>query len=362
MRVALYVNHLSFVSSTARIAKVLAQEFKALGHEPFLVVNRPPVELATEFPVFVLKRKSEPLRAYELGKLLRNADACLAFMRPQSVIAAQTRLLYPSLKTALVGSVHNADNYLKYNKTYQLPFRLLTKFLLERLDRLVVISEGVKEDLREAFFIKEEKLTYVPNPVETEWVRSLADEPLPEKDEELFKRPVVINVARHERQKGLSYLLKAFARALKEAELNLVLVGEGRETPYLKRLAEELKIKPFVHFLGWRKNPFPLMKRARVFALTSLWEGLGMVLLESFTLGLPTLAYETRGGHVELLRGVAPLIPFPDEEAYARELLGLVFDEGKRARVIEAQYGKLKAFEPERVARAYEELFKALTR
>jgi len=362
VKVALYLNNLWGIAATSRIANTLAKEFKKRGHEPFFVVNAPPADLGKGFKVFTLKAKGEVPRAFELGKLLKEekADLCLAFMRPQSTVLGITKLLHPSLKTLLVGSVHNTDNCLKYCKKRYLPFRLLVKFLLERPEGLVAVSKGVKEDLKEAFFINPKKIRVVYNPVDAEWVRKLAEEPLSPEEEELFKKPVIVNVARHERQKGLHHLLRVFKLVSDQVEARLLLVGEGRLTPRLKALAKELGIEKKVFFLGWRENPFKYVKRSRLFLLTSLWEGLPMVLLEAMALELPVVAFRSRGGHVELLEGVSPLVDYPDEEAMARTAVRLLTDPSYREEVLRRQRERLSRFLPSAVAEEYLNYFREL--
>ncbi len=362
MRIALYLNNLWGIAATSRIAVTLAKEFKKRGHNPFFIINAPPADLGREFKVIILKKKGELLRALELGKLLKRerTHLCLAFMRPQSTVLGITKLLYPSLGTLLVGSVHNTENCLKYCKKRYIPFRLIVKFLLERPEGLVAVSRGVEEDLREAFFINPKKIKVIYNPVDAEWVRKLSEEPLSPEEEEVFKKPVIVNVARHEKQKGLHHLLKVFKLVSERVDAHLLLIGEGSLTPQLKALAEELGVANRVFFLGWRENPFKYMRRSRLFLLTSLWEGLPMVLLEAMVLGLPVVAFRSRGGHVELLEGVSPLVDYPDEEAMARIAIRLFTDTPYREEVLRKQDERLANFMPPKVAEEYLSYFTEL--
>jgi ADP-heptose:LPS heptosyltransferase len=89
-------------------------------------------------------------------------------------------------------------------------------------------SKTVKRDLEEAFFINPEKVEVIYNPIDVERVRKLSEEPLTEEEEEIFNHPVIVNVARHEPQKGLHHLINIFERVYRELpETRLVLIGDG---------------------------------------------------------------------------------------------------------------------------------------
>lgn len=362
MRICFYLNNLWGISATARIAHFLASEMRRKQHEVFFVINKPPIEIAQEFPIKVLKSRGDLLRARELGMLLKgeNVDVCYGFMRPQSNVLGLVRLFHPKLRTKLIGSVHNSDNYLTYNRWYHLPYRYLEKFLLEKNDLIVAVSKGVKEDLKEAFFIRDDKIKVIYNPIDIEGIRKRAQAPIGEKFEELFQtHPVIINIARMEKQKGLHHLINIFAKVNKKLpETRLVLIGDGSLRRELEERVKKLGLEQKVFFLGWVENPFPYLKRAKVFAMTSLWEGLAMVILESFALNIPVIAFKTRGGHVEVLENCCPLVDYPDEETYAEELLKIFTDGGYYETLRKRVGEKVKEFSVDRIAEEYLKLAK----
>ena len=64
-------------------------------------------------------------------------------------------------------------------------------------------------------------------------------------------------------------------------------MGEGPTRETLDRLVHELDLVDAAFLLGRRENPFPLLRRADCFVLSSIYEGQPMVLLEALTLGKP---------------------------------------------------------------------------
>ena len=71
-----------------------------------------------------------------------------------------------------------------------------------------------------------------------------------------------------------------------------------------KDLATELGLDKNVHFLGFRKNPYPYIKAARLLVLCSDFEGLPTVLMEALVLNRPTLSTDCHSGPREILRPI----------------------------------------------------------
>ena len=77
---------------------------------------------------------------------------------------------------------------------------------------------------------------------------------------------------------------------------------------------------------GYMPNPYPYMARARVFALTSAWEGFGNVLVEAMACGCPVVATDCPTGPAEILDGgrFGPLVPVGDAPALAAAIASVL--------------------------------------
>ena len=96
--------------------------------------------------------------------------------------------------------------------------------------------------------------------------------------------------------KGQRYLLEAFAALRQSApRLQLLLVGDGELRADLEQLAERLGCREQTRFLGLRRDVPELLAAMDLFALPSLNEGMGRVLLEAMALELPIVATEVGG-------------------------------------------------------------------
>ena len=100
----------------------------------------------------------------------------------------------------------------------------------------------------------------------------------------------ILNIARHTPQKRIDLLIRGFAEYLKvNKNSRLILVGSGSETKNLKLLTVKLKIESKIHWINYTNYVYDLFRISDVFCLTSRYEGLGLVLLESLVARVPII-------------------------------------------------------------------------
>jgi len=94
-------------------------------------------------------------------------------------------------------------------------------------------------------------------------------------------------VGRLAKQKNYPSLIKAF-KILKThdvaKDIKLVILGEGPEKQNIIDLINSLKLKDEIFLFGHKKNPFPLIKNASAYVLSSINEGFGLVIIEALAL------------------------------------------------------------------------------
>lgn len=144
--------------------------------------------------------------------------------------------------------------------------------------------------------------------------------------------PLVLAAARFETQKGLRYLLDAFARVVNVLpEAKLLLVGEGPLRDELAAQAKALGLERSVIFTGWRNDVPRLLGAADVLALSSLWEAAPLGILEAMAMRRPVIATPV-GGVAEFVQHekTGLLAPPRDVGALAAALLRLLQDKTLR--------------------------------
>lgn len=177
----------------------------------------------------------------------------------------------------------------------------LIKVLYPRADIIVCVSNSVKEDLLHILG-RSSKLEVIYNPIVDDSILSSSKEPLGS-DQYIFEGayPVIIAVGRLVKAKDYPNLLRAFRKVLNSKQARLLILGEGPEEKQLKDLASQLKIYNDVIFAGFKKNPYKYMAHSSLFALSSVREGFGNVIIQAMACGVPVVATNDKSGPGEII-------------------------------------------------------------
>lgn len=218
-------------------------------------------------------------------------------------------------------------------------------------DGVIAVSEGVAGDLATTARLDRDRIRVIYNPVDIEGIAALAREPL---DHPWFRPdapPVILSAGRLTPQKDYPTLIRAFASVRRERPARLVILGEGAERPALESLARELGCAADMALLGFVSNPYPFMRAARMFVLSSAWEGFGNVLIEAMSLGTPVIATDCPWGPAEILDHgrFGRLVPIGDVDALAEAIR----NELAAARSAEGASARAAQFATDRIATAY---------
>jgi len=362
MKILFYTNNINptFGGSVFSL-QLLVKELIDLGVDVKVIVNRhheKEVELGV--PVIALNAKFGDLqRPFLLKKIVakETPDVIFATMRPMMISLGIAHLFSPGSNTKFAGIERMADHGLLYlGKLKYIPKRFFVKLTYGLLDHIVAISEFVKRDLHETYWLPFDKLSVVYNAVDLESIREKAKKALPKEDEALFKnKKVMLNIGRLTEQKAQYHLINILS-LLKDKcpNLDLVILGEGKLKESLLKQAKQCGVEGRVHLLGQRDNPFPYIGNAKLFALTSVHEAFGRVVLESMAIATPVVAFDARGGHVELLAdGAGTIVSKENEKEFSEAVLKVLEDNEKRTKIVEAAYNKSNSFSARAHAEAY---------
>ena len=103
-------------------------------------------------------------------------------------------------------------------------------------------------------------------------------------------------------QKGQWHLIRAFSRVInKMPDAKLLILGQGGNKDYLESLIKDYKLEDSIKLLGYKSNPYIYMVRSDIFAFSSVYEGLGNILVECMACGLPVVSADYKYGAKELL-------------------------------------------------------------
>ncbi len=112
---------------------------------------------------------------------------------------------------------------------------------------------------------------------------------------------VIVSVCRLVKRKGVEFLIQAISK-IKDQNIHLFVIGNGKEKDGLVKLVSDLGLEKTVHILGKVKDIVPFYKIANVSTLVSYtlpddgdFEGLGLVLLEAQSYGVPVIGSRSGG-------------------------------------------------------------------
>lgn len=267
--------------------------------------------VTTAFPALLRYLGHQPPSALLCDKDKVNRSTLLA----RALARAPTRLC---LRLGTAVSVNLADR----GRLERLVQRSSMRHLYPLADRIIVPAAGVKQDLCAFAGLGHEQIEVIRSPILTPRLASLARTPPPHSWLEPGQPPVIMGIGELSYRKDFATLVRAFAIVRGERPCRLMILGRGRRREELLRLADALGVSSDLALPGFQSNPYAYLSRARVFALSSLWEGLPVALVEALALGVPAVASDCPGGPGEVLTTpeCGQLVPVKDPDAMAAAL------------------------------------------
>jgi glycosyltransferase involved in cell wall biosynthesis len=189
-------------------------------------------------------------------------------------------------------------------------------------DVIVAASTGAAESMTRVGGVKKTRIQTIYNPVVTPELFAKVAAPLEHDWFGQNQPPVILGVGRLLPVKDFPTLIRAFARLREERSIRLMILGEGEERATLEALIAELRLQDDVLLPGFVDNPYAVMARAGVFALSSRSEALPTVLIEAMACGCPVVSTDCPSGPAEILQNgkYGALVPVGDDAALAAAL------------------------------------------
>lgn len=306
------------------------------------------------------------LRAY----LHRHRPAALLsigrYLGPAAVLAKMTCRWNGVLllnEGSMITDAARLDNMGKLRHRY-LPW--IVQALYPHADAVVGCSKAVSSELLTAVLTRSPTLVKtIPNWIDDDRVRSLADEPVdpPFGSQAMGADPLFLNVGRLAPQKDQALLVRAFSEfRASHGHGKLLIIGDGPLRLELEALVRSSGLGHHVQLLGEVANPYPYFRLADAFVLSSQHEGFALVLVEAMILGCPIIATDCSGGVREVLADgrAGLLVPPGDPVALAQGMEVLIVDGRKRTSLISNGTEQAQRFEPEAIARQWLALIREL--
>jgi glycosyltransferase involved in cell wall biosynthesis len=177
--------------------------------------------------------------------------------------------------------IHNDLDKLGFSRNY-----VLKRY--EKFDKIVNVSEGCKKQLDTMAPELAKRSYYVHNYIDADELEAKSEEFLPFETSQI---PVWVTVARIDnQQKRIDRIIETVNRLKNEGyRFQWYVVGSGKDLESLMARSKELQLQNYLIFKGFQKNPYPYVKQADVFILTSDYEAQPLAMMEALIIGTPVI-------------------------------------------------------------------------
>lgn len=299
-----------------RFALTLAKGLVDMGHHAHIVYFKPIIDLPIPNGVqlhFFDYQKYRILPKFMRANIVANAfdkfvlknigtpDLVLSNLFPVDFILHKSKL--PNIHLV----IHNTMSK-EYKPADSKQLNQLKQIYLSK--PCIGVSQGVTDDFKKLFGHNSRIIT-IYNPINVEEIINTADEYT------IAYQNYMVHVGKFKAQKRHDILIHAYAKSSQEKKL--ILVGTGDLQKQNQQLVKQLDIEDKVIFAGFQKNPYPWIKHADFMVLSSDFEGLGLVILESLALKTPVISTDCPSGPAEILPK-NNLVPIQDIDALATKI------------------------------------------
>lgn len=175
--------------------------------------------------------------------------------------------------------------------------KTLYRFVYSLADKIIVNSLEFKTEIKKRFNLNS---VCIYNPLNTQKIKKLSKVKIKFKFFTKYSLNL-INVARLNEQKDQISLLKSINYLKNKINVKLLIIGNGEEKKKIKNFIIRNNLSKIIKILPFKKNPFPYILKSDLFVLSSKYEGLPNILLETIVLKTPILSSNCSTGPKEIL-------------------------------------------------------------
>ncbi|MDL2281721.1 glycosyltransferase family 4 protein [Parabacteroides sp. OttesenSCG-928-G06] len=291
-----------------------------------------------------------PLFIWQIIPFLKNYDICHVHLFPALYWVAFAKLFSVS-RVRLVFTEHSTGNSrMKYGI-----WRVIERFVYRRYDKIVSISEGVEQAIKNHLsFSDNEKFQVINNGVVLSAFSKGAIMQFPAQT----GNKQLIQVSRFGSQKDQITVINAMV--FLPEDVFLTFVGVGGNMMRCRLLVKELGLSERVSFLGARIDIPDLLKQADIVLQSSHWEGFGLAAIEGMAAAKPVIASDVPGLR-DVVQGAGLLFRKGDAADLADKISSLLADRELYENVVEACRKRALNYDINKMADDYMELYTKIT-
>lgn len=155
-------------------------------------------------------------------------------------------------------------------------------------DEIVCVTEQSRRDMMRELGLEQNHIHKIFNVIPEELIRSRAENSA---ENIRTSEYTFVSMGRLCKTKGFDRAISVADQLRREnIDFSWYILGSGEDHAKLKDQINELQLEKYVILLGMKENPFPYIKQADCFVLTSRYEAQPMVANEALTLGIPVIS------------------------------------------------------------------------
>jgi len=246
-----------------------------------------------------MKIKHLLLRFIKIYKAIKSIspDLMISFMDLTNINAIFIKKFF-RIKSPLIITVHCNPKIVYRENMRFLNYIIKLLYSSKSVNKIVTISKEIENILEKEYLIDRDKIITIYNGINPKKIKNLKDEVITEYREIFDNDKIIkfITVGRFCEEKGYEYLIKAFSEVRKQIpESKLILIGDGPLYNTIKNLIKKERLEKDIILLGLRRNPFKYLSKSDIFILSSITEGLGIVILEALACEIPIISTDCVG-------------------------------------------------------------------
>lgn len=301
MKIVQLYDSYSIKGGVERVLALLLNSWAADGHDVSLLVREG--QIMDVYPLHTVIKRSSLMHASQpgRGRRLLNYVQDIAALRRHSEVEGADILIANGPWCALLAILalkfpfrrRCAPALIVCDHNNPAAFGYLTRFACRRLYRYADCVLSLTQTQAQLYQTFAQHIAVIANPV---------DLPVAEQVSEAVHDNQVLAVGRLAPQKGFDYLLQAWALVLQQRpDAHLTIIGEGPEQKALQAQADQLGISSTLSLLPFTNQIFQHYQTATLLAVSSRYEGQGLVLLEAQACGLPIVSFDCDFGPREII-------------------------------------------------------------
>ena len=329
MKILIFISQLSSGGSE-KVASLMANYWSVSKHSVVLLTN---TSIDTDFFDINenVKRCSTGFIVSEKGTMSKIKLHLTSLMQLRKIVkeenpdiiishnaTSNVRILIATFGLGIPVIVEDHNNPVKSKNTKQ-PWKMLRPLVYGTAKHIILLTKDLIPYYPSYLH---RKIIIIPNPLDI-------PENISNSDEVVLKNPTFISTGNFRYIKGYDLLIEAFALVVKKyPDWHLTILGDGNEREALTLLSEELCITDKVDMPGRVQNPFPALKKADIYVLSSRSEGFPVALCEAMGIGMPCISFNCPTGPSSIiddqLNGI--LVEYLNVEALSKAMVMLIED------------------------------------